>query len=147
MQTTFSRNPPVLVFWSIALAGLAWNLFGAFQFASAALASEQGLMMGGMTPEQAALYFNLPLWMNLAFATGVFGGVVGSVLMLLRKRQALAVFAISLAGYLVLYVGDITQGVFAAFGTPQVVILSMVVLIAIGLWLAARHYVRTGVLT
>lgn len=146
MQTTFTPTQPAWLFWTITCSGLAWNLFGIFQFANTALASEQGLIMGGMTAEQAALYFNLPFWMNAAFAVGVFGGVIGSALMLLRKRQALPVFALSLGGYIVLYIGDLTEGVFAAFGTPQVVILSIVVLIAVGLWLSARHYARSGVI-
>lgn len=146
MHASVSQSRAHAIFWTIALAGLSWNLFGVFQFARTALASEQGLMMGGMTAQQAALYFNLPLWMNAAFAIGVFGGVLGSVAMLLRKRLAQPVFAGSLAGYVVLYVGDITQGVFAAFATSQVVILSLVVGIAFGMWLAARHYARRGVL-
>lgn len=146
MQTTFSDTRRPWIFWTVAMAGLAWNLFGVFQFTTTAMASQQSLMMGGMTAEQADLYFNLPLWMNAAFAIGVFGGVLGSVMMLLRRRQAAQVFALSLAGYIVLYIGDITQGVFAAFGAPQVVVLSMVVAIAIGLWVSARHYARTGLL-
>lgn len=146
MQTSVSQSRATTIFWTIAIAGLAWNLFGVFQFASTALASQQGLVMGGMTAKQAAFYFNLPLWMDASFAVGVFGGVGGSAAMLLRKRQAQAVFAMSLAGYAVLYVGDITQGVFAVFGMPQVVILSLVLGIAIGLWLSARHFARHGVL-
>jgi hypothetical protein len=49
------------------------------------------------------------------------------------------VFGLSLAAYVALYLGDIIHGVFAALGTPQVLILTLVVLIAAGLfWLARR---------
>ncbi len=125
-------------FWIMAGLGLAWNLFGVVQFLGTAMASQEGLMMGGMTEAQANLYFGLPVWMNAAFAVGVFGGLLGSALLLLRRRQAVPVFALSLAGYVVLYIGDITQGVFAIMGSSQVVILTVVVLIAVGLLLLAR---------
>jgi len=94
-------------------------------------------MMSGMTEGQAKLYFGLPVWMNIAFAIGVFGGLLGSALLLLRRKQSVPVFAVSLAGYVVLYIGDITEGVFAIMGSSQVIILTCVVLIAAGLlWLA-----------
>jgi hypothetical protein len=68
-------------------------------------------------------------------------------LLLLKKRQALAVFLASLLGYIALYVGDIVEGVFAALGTPQVIVLSVVVLVAaLLLWLSHlardRNYVQ-----
>jgi hypothetical protein len=47
--------------------------------------------------------------------------------------------ATSLLAYLVLYLGDVTQGVFAAMGAAQVIVLTVVVAIAVGLLLLARH--------
>ncbi len=67
--------------------------------------------------------------MQLAFLAGW-----PAVLLLLKKRQSVLVFAVSLAGYVILYIGDITEGVFAAIGTSQVVILSLVVAIAAALF-------------
>ncbi len=133
-------------FWICAGLGLAWNLFGVVQFMGTALASQEGLMMGGMTEAQAKLYFGLPIWMNIAFAVGVFGGLLGSALLLLRRKQAVPVFAISLVGYIVLYIGDITQGVFAIMGSEQVIILTSVVLIAAGLYWLARKFERQSAL-
>lgn len=124
---------PNWLFWTTAVFGLAWNIFGVVQFLHSLAGSAGALMAQGMTAEQATLYLNLPRWMTAAFAVGVFGGVVGSVLLLLRSRFSLPVFAVSLVAYCVLYVGDIVEGVFAAFGTPQVVILTFVVLVAVGL--------------
>ncbi|MGG5821364.1 hypothetical protein [Falsiroseomonas sp. HW251] len=127
-----SSIPPRFVIPAAAI-GLAWNLFGATRFVATELATEAALVAGGMTPAQAALYAGLPGWMALAFALGVFGGVAGCVLMLLRRRAAVPVLAASLAGYLVLFAGDVTQGVFAAFGLGQVAILLLVLAVAAGL--------------
>lgn len=138
MNMTASTMPLPKWFWICAGLGLAWNMFGVVQFVGTALASQEGLMMSGMTEAQAQLYFGLPVWMNIAFAIGVFGGLLGSALLLLRRKQSVPVFAVSLAAYIVLYIGDITEGVFAIMGSSQVMILTGVVLIATGLLLIAR---------
>lgn len=122
-----------------ALAGLAWSLFGAWQFVRQTFTDEAGLIAGGMTPEQAQLYAALPLWMAAVFAVGTLGGVVGCLLLLAGRKASVAVLAVSLVAYLALWAGDALLGVFAVFGTPQVVVLSTVVLVAAGLlWLAQR---------
>jgi hypothetical protein len=51
-----------------------------------------------------------------AFAVGVFGGVIGCILLLLRMPAAKTVIGISLAASIIFYIGDSTHGVFAAFG-------------------------------
>lgn len=130
----------------VALLALAWNAFGAVQFARTALADAATLAAAGMTPDQAALMAGLPLWMDAAFAIGVGGGLAGAALLLLRRRAAAPVLAASLAAYVVLFAGDVAHGVFAAFGAPQVAILSLVVAIAAGLHFAARRAVRAGAL-
>lgn len=129
-------------FWVTAGLGLAWNVFGVYQFQATALAGEDDLLALGMTRAQAAVYAAIPLWMNAAFALGVFGGLVGCALLLLRSRFAAPVLAASLAGYVVLWIGDVTEGVFAAMGVGQVVVLSVVVLIAAGLLWLARDAAR-----
>lgn len=138
-----SRAPMPMWFWAIGWLGLAWNAYGVQQFSATVMATSESMVAMGMTPAQAALYSDLPMWMTAAFATGVFGGLAGCVLLLMRKTRATPVFLISLIGYLVLYVGDITEGVFAALGTGQVVILTVVVMIAAGLLWLSRHFDRT----
>jgi hypothetical protein len=118
-NTQISKFPLWLL--CATLLGLAWNVFGVVQFLATTNGTVGSMMSQGLTKEQADLYLNLPLWMNAAFAIGVFGGVLGSLALLLRKRAAIAIFWLSLVAYIVLYIGDITQGVFAAFGIKQVV--------------------------
>lgn len=136
------RTPRLIA--SFAALGAAWNLFGIYQWWGQFEASPAMLMGKGMTPEQATLYASLPWWMTLVFAIGVFGGLAGSLLLMAGRRAAVPVFAASLAGYLALYAGDIALGVFAVFGTPQVAILSTVVVIAIGLLAVAVGAKRHG---
>ena len=122
-----------------ALAGIAWNIFGIVQFVGSVRATPESLLASGLTPEQAEVMTGYPLWMTAAFAVGVFGGAIGSGLLLLRHALARAVLGLSLAAYVALWTGDVIHGVFAAMGLPQILILSTVVAIAAGLfWLSLR---------
>jgi hypothetical protein len=145
-QNTHKASVPTW-FWIAGVLGLAWNAFGVVQFIGSLSATTESLMAAGLDAEQAAVMLGYPLWMTIAFAIGVFGGLVGSLLLLVRKRVALPVFAVSLIGYLVLYVGDVTEGVFAAIGTSQVVILSLVVAIAVALLWMTHYFNRNGALS
>jgi hypothetical protein len=129
-----------------AIAGLLWSLFGAFQFALQTFIPGAGLHATGMTTEQAALYAGLPVWMAVVFAIGTLGGTLGCALLIARRKTSVTVLAVSLVAYVMLWTGDALLGVFAAFGTPQVLVLSSVVLIAAGLLWLARWLDQRGVL-
>lgn len=142
METTETKLP--LWFWAAAGLGLAWNAFGLVQYWGSVTATQESLAASGMTAEQAIVMLTYPAWMTGAFAFGVFGGLAGCTLLLLRKKIATPVFLVSLLGYIALYIGDITEGVFAALGRPQVIVLTAVVLIAAALLLLSRYFERQG---
>lgn len=110
-------------------AALAWNVFGLWQFAAFVTQTPDGLMSKGMTDAQAAAYTSLPVWMTVVFAVGVIGGAIGCVLLLARRRSAVAVLAASLVGYVALFLGDWAHGLFTILPN-QLAILSTVVAIA-----------------
>lgn len=140
------QTKPPLWFRGAAGLGLIWNAYGVVQYLGSVRATPESLIAGGLTAEQAAVMTGYPLWMTAAFGIGVFAGLAGCVLLLMRLQAALPVFAVSLAGYAALYIGDITQGVFAAMGAPQVIILSLVVAIAALLLWLARHARKAGLI-
>jgi hypothetical protein len=131
---------------TVGLLGLAWNIFGTYQFIGSVNATSESLMAMGMSEAQAMAMTQYPLWMTIAFAIGVFGGLIGSILLLFKKAISEKIFLASLLGYIVLYIGDITEGVFEAIGKSQVIILTTVVAIAFGLWYFARTYRKKGLL-
>jgi hypothetical protein len=137
MTTPIQKSPRWLL--AVSFLGLAWNLFGAFQFFRTLNASPESLLAQGLSLEQVQVMTGLPFWMDLAFGWGVLGGLLGCCLLIARRGMAQRVLLSSLIAYVVLFVGDITQGVFAAFGAPQVAILSTVVLIAAGLYAVAHR--------
>jgi hypothetical protein len=129
---------------ALGIAALMWNAFGVVQFLKTLRSTPESLVQMGMTPHQAAVYSSYPAWMTLSFAVGTFGGLVGCLLLLLQRRAATPVLAASLAGYVLLFAGDVTEGVFAALGAPQVATLSAVVAIAAALFAWSRRLERRG---
>lgn len=129
--------PPGLWFTSVAGVGLVWNLFGALQFVRSVTADEVGLVASGMTSEQAAVMTAFPTWVALVFGIGVVTSLVGGVLMVLRRRVAALAMGISLIAFVLLWIAYAWYGAFAAFGTPQVAIMSTVVAVAAGLYAAS----------
>ncbi len=126
--------------WLTVTAGLGvlWNVYGVYQFVGSFSQTRESLMATGMTAAQADVYLSLPIWISLVFAVGVFGGLIGSVALLMRKAVATPIFAASLAGYIALFAGDAWYGVFDN-NTTQLAILSTVVVIAAVLfWLSWR---------
>ena len=142
VPATRPRGPRWLI--ATALGGIAWNLFGAVQFAGALNATEASMIAAGMTPEKATVMAGLPGWMTLAFGLGVGGGLVGSALLLARHRLAGPVLAMSLVAYVALWIGDALHGVFTVMGAPQIAILTLVVAIAAVLFAASRHRPATA---
>lgn len=86
-------------FWIIAGVALAWNLIGVAAFVAQVTTTEDALMQ--LPEAERMLYENMPVWATGAFALAVFGGALGSLLLLLRKSWAVPVFVASLAGLVV----------------------------------------------
>jgi hypothetical protein len=80
-----------------------------------------------MKPDQIAHYQQMPSWMTVVWAVGVFGAFAASILLLLRRKQALPVSILSLAAFLIslLYTYVLTNG--AAVMDQQMAITSAVI--------------------
>ncbi len=144
-MSTATRTPfPAVSHLAVASLAVVWNGYGVLQFLKTLGRTPQSLMEMGMSSEQAQVYAAYPAWMSAGFALGAFGGVLGALLLLARRRLAQPVLVASLAGYLVLYVGDLTEGVFRVLGAPQVVVLSLVLAIAAALVGWARRLAQRG---
>jgi hypothetical protein len=87
--------------WVVGVVSLLWNAFGAFDFVSTVTRGEAYLRE--MNFDQAMIdYFDaMPTWMYVPWTLGVWGAVIGSILLLLRNRFAVWAFALSLIGAVV----------------------------------------------
>ena len=84
-------------FWAIGALGLIFNLFGCMNYVSQMNAE----MVASMPDVYRAIVESRPAWGTAAFATAVFGGALGCLLLLLRKSVAVYVFVVSLVGAVV----------------------------------------------
>ena len=82
--------------WVVGAVALLWNCIGAFDYTMTE--SRNAAYLAPFTPEQLAYFLALPKWVVATWAVGVWGGVLGSLLLLLRQCRAEQVFAVSLAG-------------------------------------------------
>ena len=86
--------------WLVGGFALLFNAIGVFDFVMFMVQGAAYQASTGMTPEQIAHFQAIPAWMTLVWAVGVFGALIASVLLLLRRRQALPVFVLSLSAFL-----------------------------------------------
>jgi hypothetical protein len=140
-------NNPVSVrpksFWVIAIVALLWNLLGVAMFLMQATASPE--MVAAMPAEQRQVHEATPGWLNIAFAIAVFGGVIGALGLLLKKRWAVTFFLVSLLALLAQIVGAYaTTPVWEAYGPAGLAMPVLLVVIALLLWVYARKATIRG---
>jgi ABC-type xylose transport system permease subunit len=132
--------------WVIGIIALLWNCIGAFDYLMTQ--TKNAAYMSGFPPEQLAWFYGLPSWVIAAWAIAVWGGVLGSVLLLLRRRIAVPVFLVSLAGLAVTtfhnYVLSNALEIFP--DTFSKAFTLVIIAIALGLFFYARAMDRRGVL-
>lgn len=124
-------------FWIIAVAALLWNLLGVAMFLMQVIMTPETL--ANMPAEQRQIYEATPVWLNIAFAVAVFGGVIGALGLLLKKRWAVTFFLISLLALLVQIMGAYAvTPVWQAYGLAGLVMPVVLVVVALLLWVYAR---------
>ena len=84
---------PTPLYWLISIVALFWNFMGIIAYLGQAYISDDALKM---LPEENQLYFsNVPAWVTAAFAVAVFGGFLGAIGLIIRKKWAYFLFVIS----------------------------------------------------
>lgn len=89
--------------WAVGVVSLLWNAFGANDYVQSQLGNREYLgsmseTMGVTADAMIAYIESFPVWASVCWALGIWGAVIGSVLLLLRSRFAVWSFAISLLG-------------------------------------------------
>ncbi|MBB1409980.1 hypothetical protein [Pseudoalteromonas sp. SG44-17] len=128
---------------SVAWAALIWNFLGVIAFIMQMLMTPD--MISILPIEQQAAYSNTPIWSTIAFATAVFGGVLGCILLLLKKAIARVLFALSLAGiFIQQFYNFIVINSIELLGASAVFMPIFVVVIAIILLLLSHKGKQQG---
>ena len=91
-ETEVERTPWHL--WVIGVVALLWSAMGALDYVMTQTRNEE--YMSNFTPEQLSFFLGFPAWVDAAWAIAVWGGVLGALLLLIRRRYAVWVFLASL---------------------------------------------------
>lgn len=134
MSTDSSKVPTW--FWVVTAIMLLWNLIGVISFLQHITIPDDALQ--NLPDNEKEFYENYPLWTTIAFALAVFGGFIGCIGLLLRKKIAKPILIISLIAVVVqMYHSIFIAKAMDVYGPGAVVMPIMVILIAIFLvWLA-----------
>ena len=145
-EATQGQRTPMHL-WIVGVLALVWNSVGAFDYLMTETRNAE--YMSQFTPEQLAYFYGFPTWAIATWAISVWGGVLGAVLLLLRKRLAVGVFLASLLAMALttIYMYGLSDG-FAAMSDPFSQVFSgLIVVIAVALLIYARRMAAAGVLT
>lgn len=117
--------------WAVGVLGLLWNSYGGYDYYMSNTGGDAYLRSAGMTDAQIAYFNDMPSWMTAVWAIGVWGALLGSVLLLLRSRWSLPVFIASCGGFVMslIYAYALSNGGEVMSG-PTVMIMQGVILAA-----------------
>jgi hypothetical protein len=130
-------------YFPVAIVALLWNALGCAAYLHDVMLTPEDVAR--MSAAQQALYHSRPAWSVAATAIAVWGGAVGCIGLLWRKRWATPLLLASLAGLIVQDVGLFMLSSAVARAAPAALVLQgMVMLIAVGLVFLARKATARG---
>lgn len=148
-QSRLSRTPVHL--WIVGVLATLWNAIGCYDYLMTRTRNTDYFekMMPTVDPQAMLAWVDgFPIWAQFGWGLGVWGGLLGSLLLLLRSRWAMWAFALSLIGA-VLGLGYqiVAAPPLAGAEGPMVEIMPyVIILIALALFLYARAMEKKGVL-
>ena len=137
--------------WLVGLGSLAWNAFGAVDYTMTRTRNLGYLekAMPGTAPQSVLAYIDsFPLWVQVGWGLGVWGAILGSILLLVRSRRAVEAFALSLIGAVVSLGWQIANPptTFASPGGFAKIVPVLIIVIAAALYDYARRQRMNGVI-
>jgi hypothetical protein len=87
--------------WAVGASSLVWNAYGAYDYTMSKLQGVAYYQSLGLSQAQIDQMNAFPAWMTAVWAVGVWGAMLGAILLLVRSKLAAPVFAASLAGFVI----------------------------------------------
>ena len=143
-ESSEKASPPVR-FWIVSVIALLWYLMDMSAFFMRVLMTDDVIKAMPENPQH--LYRDMPFWVNAVFAGEVFGGAIGCVGLLLRKKWALTLFVVSILGVLsqTFHVYFLSDAI-STMGAPAVVMPLVAVVIGMGMISFAKSAISKGTL-
>lgn len=135
-----ATSKPTTAYWIIAGVLLVWNIIGLMFYYQQSTLTPEIMMDAGLTAQQIAHITNTPAWGHSGYAIAVNAGVLGAILLLLRKTWAVPLFILSLIGALVQDLDAfVMRDAMEAWGSTAIYLPLIVVVICLfEIWYALR---------
>ncbi len=132
--------------WLVGVLSLIWNSFGAYDYLMTQTKDE--VYMAAFTQVQLDYFYGLPLWAVCAWAIAIWSSVLGSLVLLLRKKVCVPIFLVSIVGLVITTIHNygLSNGYEIMGGVGVVIFTGVIYAIAIGLYFYARAMTQKGVL-
>lgn len=134
-------------FWIISGLSLVWNAFGGIDYTMTRMRNLDYLSQAGDPQVLLTWIDSFPIWAQILWPLGVWGSLLGSVLLLLRSRHAATAFLVSLGGAIGSFAYQFSTQAPAALDTAANKVIPLVIVaIVIFLWWFARRTTVQGIL-
>ena len=149
-ESAVQRRTPVHL-WIVGVLGLIWNAIGCYDYLMTRQRNTDYLasMMPNVDPNAVLAWIDgFPVWAQFGWGLGVWGGLAGSILLLLRSQWAMWALGLSLAGAIL----GLGYQIVAAPPVPGMegpmseMMPYVIILIAAALFLYSRAMRQKGVL-
>ena len=150
MQQAVSARTPVHL-WIVGILSLLWSCVGCYDYVMTRMRNTDYLakMMPKVDPNAMLAWVDsFPIYAQIGWGLGVWGGLLGSIFLLMRSRYAVWAFGLSLLGA-VLGLGYQIALAPPLAGADDMFSKAMpyvIILIAVALFLYARAQAAKGVL-
>jgi len=142
-MSDYSEPTGVKTPWHLWLVGglsLLWNGFGCVDFTMTA--TRNAAYLEPYPQEMLDYWLNMPTWMWADWAVGVFGGLLGSIALLLRRKLAVPLFAASfIAASISMSFGFLDENAprMEGAGLMSGIIIVIALLLAVYAWRMSRR--------
>jgi hypothetical protein len=130
-MTTVAETPRASTpwrYWVVSAVAVLWNGYGGYDYYMSKTAGDAYYRQMGMDDAQVAYMNTAPDWVTAVWALGVWGAVLGTILLIVRSRFAVHAFVASLVGLL----GSLAYGYLLSDGAElmgqQGLIMNLVIL-------------------
>ena len=148
MQHAVSARTPVHL-WIVGILSLLWNCIGCYDYLMSRLRNTDYLksMMPDVDPQAMLSYIDgFPIWAAFGWGLGVWLGLGGSVLLLMRSRHAVWAYGLSFVGAVLGLGYQLANPMPGVDGMMAKAMPITIIVIALALFLYARAQAAKGVL-
>ena len=134
--------------WIVGVLSVLWNGFGCYDYLMTQMNNVEYLTAMGVTEAHRAYMATFPVWLEGAWAVGVWGALLGSLALLIRSRWAVTLFGLSLLGLAIstFYTFVMTTPPADMLAAPMLAMHALIWAVAIFLLVYAMRMKKNGVL-